>query len=188
DAPAARVLHPRRPRYRQVLGGAPGAPGRVDVGSPARRRPGRAGLHHEFPDDRVGHRVGGPRDRPAQLATSSTNQRAGVSIGRAGRGGGSTHGPPPATARAVTPERRRPFSVMTPARARRDSGTRSTSGRPLPARTGRRSGVEDPDAYPRRQRWSGIACWRSAFGAPRVRRALDASPGQVLVVDGEGTA
>jgi hypothetical protein len=41
---------------------------------------------------------------------------------------------------------------------------------------------------PRGQRWSGIACWRSALDPPRVRPALDASPGPVLVVDCEGAA
>jgi len=41
---------------------------------------------------------------------------------------------------------------------------------------------------PRGQGWSGIACWRSALDSPRLRPALDASPGQVLVVDCESTA
>ena len=52
DAAAAGVLHPRRPRASAVPRGALSPADRLDVGSaPRRRRAGRAGLHHQFPDD-----------------------------------------------------------------------------------------------------------------------------------------
>src|SRR5262249_28988191 len=47
--------------------GAPRAADRLDVGSPPGRRPaGRARVHHELSNDRVGHPVGRPRHDAAR--------------------------------------------------------------------------------------------------------------------------
>ena len=75
-AAAAGVLHAGWPRHQQIPRRPLRAPDRLDVGSPAgRRRAGRAGVRHKFPDERVRHRVGRARDEPARRCTSPRSRR-----------------------------------------------------------------------------------------------------------------